>query len=185
MDQPDWKNCQVEELWQYVAWHLGEEGIESILVGGAAANIYTEGECKTDHIDLALLDERARNRVGAVMEGLEFVRSQERRFRHPECTHLFVDFPVGPMAALGNDSSLNLVTKPVAGRVLKLLGPTDCVKDRLATYIHWRDRECFAHAVQVCIWQDSVELRELKNWCAREGAPTAFGELRKGIQEAE
>ena len=185
MDEPDWKNCLLEEFWGCVAWQLWEAGIESVLVGGAVATIYTDGECETDHIDLALLDERGRSRVEEVLGGLGFERSEERQFRHEECAHLFVNFPVGPLAALGNDRTINLVTRQVGGRALKLLGPTDCVKDRLASYIHWRNRECFAQAVRVSVWQDSVDLRELKNWCAREGAPTAFGELRKGIQEAE
>jgi hypothetical protein len=185
MDEPDWENCEVEDLWKYVAWNLGEAGIEAILVGGAVATIYTEGEYETDHIDLALLDERARNRVAEVLGALGFAGNEERQFRHARCARLYVEFPVGPLAALGNDNNINLVTKPVAGRVLKLLGPTDCVKDRLSSFIHWRDRDCFAQAVLVCVWQDSVDLRELKNWCAREGAPAAFGALREAIQKSE
>lgn len=31
----NFKNCSEEELWKYVATHLKQNGIDSILVGGA------------------------------------------------------------------------------------------------------------------------------------------------------
>lgn len=37
MKEPDWKDCTEEDVWQFVAWHLAKNGIETILVGGAVA----------------------------------------------------------------------------------------------------------------------------------------------------
>ena len=39
MKPPDWTNCNEEELWHYVAWHLEGDGIRSVLVGGAVPPI--------------------------------------------------------------------------------------------------------------------------------------------------
>ncbi|MDR1144967.1 MAG: hypothetical protein LBK71_02380 [Verrucomicrobiales bacterium] len=43
MKPPDWKSCDENELWRYVAWHLSMRGIDSVLVGGSVAAIYSEG----------------------------------------------------------------------------------------------------------------------------------------------
>lgn len=39
MNEPDWNTCDEETLWKYVAWHLEEAGIETVLVGGAVVSI--------------------------------------------------------------------------------------------------------------------------------------------------
>ena len=40
MNPPDWKRCTAEQLWHYLAWHLENAGIGSVLVGGAAVAIH-------------------------------------------------------------------------------------------------------------------------------------------------
>ena len=47
MKEPNWKNCTEEDVWKYVGWHLAKNGIETILVGGAVAAIYSEGAYKS------------------------------------------------------------------------------------------------------------------------------------------
>ncbi len=51
---------------------------------------------------------------------------------------------------------------------MKLLSPTDCVKDRLAAFYHWNDRQALEQAVLVC--KDvEVELKEVERWSGNEG----------------
>ncbi|HRO67783.1 MAG TPA: hypothetical protein PL182_09495 [Pseudobdellovibrionaceae bacterium] len=54
MKEPLWENCTEEDVWQYVGWHLAKNGIETILVGGAVAAIYSEGLYKSGDLDLVL-----------------------------------------------------------------------------------------------------------------------------------
>lgn len=54
MKAPDWKNCTEEEVWKFVAWNLAKNGIDTILVGGAVAAIYSEGVYKSGDLDLVL-----------------------------------------------------------------------------------------------------------------------------------
>ena len=58
----------------------------------------------------------------------------------------------------------------------------DCVKDRLAAYIHWGVRDCFDQAVLVCQRQAMrVNLENLQQWCQAEGGADAFEELKLKI----
>ncbi len=56
---------------------------------------------------------------------------------------------------------------------LRLLSPTDCVKDRLAAYYHWNDRSSLEQAVLVCRDQD-VDMREVRRWSLNEDKRPEF-----------
>lgn len=48
-----------------------------------------------------------------------------------------------------------------------ILSPTDCVKDRLAGYIHWKARECLDQAVLVAS-VNAIDMDAVKQWCIKE-----------------
>jgi len=50
---------------------------------------------------------------------------------HPECGHLFLEFPRGPVE-IGDEYPVTPDEIVVEGRTICLLSPTDSVKDRLA-----------------------------------------------------
>lgn len=180
MDEPDWKNCTEEDLWRYVAWHLEEAGIESVLVGGAVVAIYTEGIYRSGDLDL-VIHQIDRAQVGNVLSGIEFEGTESRYYKHPQCEHLFLEFPPGPVE-LGNESPVEPAVQEIEGQALKLLSPTDCVKDRMAGYIHWATRDLFDQAVLVCQRQeDRIDWQDLERWCAGESADTAYSELLQNL----
>lgn len=43
-----------------------------------------------------------------------------------------------------------MIPNEIEGRQLRLLSPTDCVKDWLAGYIHWDSRANFDQATLIC-----------------------------------
>jgi hypothetical protein len=59
------------------------------------------------------------------------------------------------------------------GRTLKLLSVTDCVKDRLAAYYHWGDRQALEQAVLVCR-ANPVDFNEVERWSENEGVGEKF-----------
>lgn len=71
MKEPDWKSCSEEQVWEYVAWHLASNGIETILVGGAVAAIYSEGAYKSGDLDF-VLKTYVEGKVTTVMEAIGF-----------------------------------------------------------------------------------------------------------------
>ena len=182
MKPPDWKTCNEGELWRYVAWHLEGLGIPTVLVGGAVVAIYSEGLYRSGDLDM-ILEVHRRSDVTKAMEQIGFLPDRSRYFKHPECPHLYVEFPPGPVE-LGEEYPVYPAEIPVEGRILKLLSPTDCVKDRLAAYIHWKLRDCFRQAVLVARSQkDRIDFDKLAAWCERENGREAFQEFLASLSE--
>lgn len=182
MDPPDWKNCTEEELWHFVAWHLAGAGISSVLVGGAVVAIYTGGIYRSGDLDM-VLHEIQRGQLEEVLKGIGFEPSKSRYFRHPLCPHLFLDFPRGPVE-IGEEYPVIPDEIEVERRWLRLLSPTDCVKDRLAGYIHWKSRANFDQALLICrSLPDRIDLKQVERWCRKEGGLPALIELKRSLDE--
>ena len=182
MQAPDWTRCTEEELWRYVAWHLEGEGIRSVLVGGAVVAIYTEGLYRSGDLDM-VPDEIGRQRLEEVLAAIGFQSTKSRYFKHPACPHLFLEFPRGPVE-IGEQFPVVPDEIEVEGRTLRLLSPTDSVKDRLAGYIHWKSRANFDQALLICRRQQSrVDLKAVGEWYAIEGDPAVFEELSSYLAE--
>ena len=80
---------------------------------------------------------------------------------------------------------MNLGLANVAGTIFILnaniyLSPTDCVKDRLASYIHFKERSCFDQAILVAK-NHPVNLISIKKWCIAEGSEESYDEFKKKI----
>ena len=182
MQPPDLSRCTEEELWHYVAWHLEGEGIRSVLVGGAVVAIYTEGLYRSGDLDM-VPDDLGRNRLAEALAKIGFEPTKSRYFKHPECAHLFLEFPKGPVE-IGEERPVIPAEIELEGRKLRLLSPTDSVKDRLAGYIHWKSRANFDQALLICQRQKGrVDLDAVRDWCTREGGISAFEELMGRLDE--
>jgi hypothetical protein len=49
----------------------------------------------------------------------------------------------------------------------------DSIKDRLASYFHWKDRQGLEQAIAIC--QDhQFDLSEIKKWAIKEGFENQF-----------
>jgi hypothetical protein len=174
----DFARCTEEELWRFVAPHLEREGIPVVLVGGAVVAIHSAGAYHSGDLDFVRTDyfgpdvEKVMARIGFHREGRHYV--------HPECHHLFVDFVSGP---LGIGESTEVVPDEVVegGVRIKLLSPTDCVCDRLASYIHFASRDALDQAALVARARP-VDWARIERWCRAEGAPHACAELRRLVK---
>ncbi len=171
----DLKTCTEEELWKYVAAHLKSKGIDTVLVGGAVVSIYTDGAYESGDLDFILTDLFVKN-VPQAMKEIGFER-KGRHYVHPQCSHLYIEFPKGPLE-IGDDMQIVPEEVIVEGKIIKILSPTDCVKDRLATYIHFKDRVGFEQAVMVAK-KHVVNYYSVRKWCENENALSQFEDFAK------
>ena len=73
-------------------------------------------------------------KISEVMSTIGFKNSGGRHYVHPRCDK-FVEFMFGP-AGIGDDVKIKPDTVTVEGQTLYIYSPTDCIRDRLASYIH-------------------------------------------------
>ena len=171
----DFKNCTEEDLWKYIASELSKNDIDVILVGGAVVSIYTEGAYRSGDLDFVLND-LFRKKLNKIMNKLGFMQDG-RFYKHPECDHLFIEFVSFP-ASIGDDYSIKPDEIEYEGQILKIYSPTDCVRDRLASYAYFDARECLDQAVMVAKKQP-VHFTRIKKWCDKERIQSKYQDFIK------
>ncbi len=174
MNEPDWKTCNEKELWEYVASHLSKNGISTILVGGAVVAIYSKGAYRSGDLDFVLETLRTKE-IPTLMEEIGFKVQAGRHYKHPKCSHIFVEF-CSPPAGIGEDTRIVPDEINFDGTVIKIYSPTDCIRDRLASVIHFKARECLDQAVLVAKSQPH-HLDKIKVWCKSEGGEDVYQEF--------
>lgn len=179
MKEPKWDGCTEEDVWEFVGWHLAKNGIDTILVGGAVAAIYSEGAYKSGDLDF-VLKTYIDGKITEVMKSIGFENKNGRHYIHPKCDK-FVEFMFGP-AGIGDDIKIIPDAKKVKGQTLYIYSPTDCIRDRLASYIHFKARECLDQAVLVAR-KFPFDKKKVKAWCESEGAPSAYEDLLKKLKK--
>jgi hypothetical protein len=152
-------------------------------VGGAVVAIHTEGLYRSGDLDI-IADDFDRDRLADVLAEIGFVPGKSRYYKHPECGHLFLEFPRGPVE-IGDEYPVTPDEIVVEGRTICLLSPTDSVKDRLAGYIHWAARANFDQVLICRRQRERVDLAEVKRWCANEGGDHAYAELVRSLEGSE
>ena len=176
----DFKSCNEEQLWKYVATHLKKKGIDTILVGGAVVSIYSEGAYKSGDLDF-ILTGLFTTGLSEAMKEIGFLKKGGRHYVHPDCKHLYIEFP-GSFLEIGEDNEIIPAEIDCEGLKIKILSPTDCVKDRLSSYIHFKSRECLDQAILVAK-KHPVKLEAVKKWCKNEGAESAFDDFLKNLNK--
>jgi hypothetical protein len=181
MKEPNWAECTEEQLWKYVATHLVKNGIDTVLVGGAVVAIYTEGAYQSGDLDLVqttYLNEQ----LPHVMKEIGFEVRNSRHYSHPLCKHLIIDFVTGP-PGIGEDINITPAEIKAGGTIIKLYSPTDCIRDRLASYIHFKARDCLDQAVLVA-QMHPFDRGKVKKWCSLENAPEAFRSFEEKLKKS-
>ena len=179
MKEPHWKTCSEEDVWKFVGWHLARHGIKTMLVGGAVVAIYSKGAYQSGDLDLITLSYLQKN-LTSIMESIGFKKSSGRHYTHPDCKQ-FIEFLSGP-TGIGDDTNIKPDRFEVEGETLFIYSPTDCIRDRLASYIHFKARDCLDQAVLVAE-QFPFNRRKVKKWCETEGAPEAYEDLIKKLNK--
>lgn len=170
----------IGELAAYVADHLRWKGIDVVLVGGACICIYSENAYSSLDLDFIATGMAGRQNIRQALAEIGFTEEQ-RYFRHPE-TDYFIEFPSGPLA-IGDEPPGEIASRTYPTGVLRLLSPTDSVKDRLAAYYHWKDRQSLEQAMLVAAGHP-VDMAEVRRWSVNEGFAAEFEAIRERFEQA-
>lgn len=171
----------IGELAAFVADHLRSRGIDVVLVGGACICIYSENKYCSFDLDFVTTGMTSRQRIRSALAEINFVEEQ-RYFKNPE-TAFFIEFPSGPLA-IGDEPPSEITTLQYPTGSLRLLSPTDCVKDRLAAYYHWKDQQSLEQAILVAS-DHQVDLDEVRRWSDHEGFIDTFDSIRARFESSK
>ncbi len=153
------------------------EGIEVVLSGGACVSIYARNRHQSFDLDFVLLASVSRKKLKAVMGSLGF-EEDGRHFKHAD-TPFLVEFLLPPLS-VGQEPVREVCEMRRGNKVLRLLSPTDCVKDRLAAFYHWNDFQSLDQALLVCR-AGGVDLAEVERWSIGEGMRSRFLLFKKRL----
>ena len=159
------KNMSQVELAAYVQDALQVEGIPVVLSGGSAVSFYSSNKYVSKDLDLINAGFARRSKIKSVMEKLDFTE-KGRYFIHPETT-FFIEFPDGPLS-VGEEPVKEISEFELSTGTLRVLSPTDCVKDRLCAFYFWNDLQGLEQAILVTKSQH-VNLKEIRRWSRVEG----------------
>ena len=94
---------------------------------------------------------------------------------------IFVSNYQPPPASVGEEPIGRAAEIKKGGKTLRLLSPTDCVKDRLAAFYHWDDRQSLEQALLVAR-HNPLDVRDIERWSKVEGKETQFRIFMKRLQ---
>jgi len=162
------------ELAAYVSSHLKTCGVQAVLSGGGCVTVYSDNAYQSYDLDFIENLPTPIKKLTEIMCRLGF-DPKSRYFVHPQ-TPYFVEFPPGPLS-IGDEPATEIIERRYDTGVLTLISPTECVKDRLAAYYHWNDRQCLRQAELVARCE-GINLAEVERWSKHEGKGPEFARIR-------
>ena len=171
------KSMSLGELAAFICTHLDSQGISCVMSGGACVSIYTYNRYLSYDLDFIERVSTSRKELRKAMAELGFYE-EHRYFRHHD-TAFFVEFPAGPLS-IGSEPVKDVKEMTFETGILYLLSPTDCVKDRLAAYYYWNDRQALDQAKLVS-GNQYVDLDEIRRWSEIEGQLEKFEKIIKDL----
>jgi len=172
------KEMTVGEFGAFVQSHLRISGIEVVLSGGATVSIYSSNKYVSHDLDLINMFSAKRKDIRRSMIELGF-SEVGRYFKHPDSQFL-IEFPPGPLT-VGKEPVKQIGEMEFTTGILKIISPTDCVKDRLAAYYHWGDQQSLVQAILVCK-DHEIDSDEIQRWSQVEGKLEEFEIVKKKIK---
>ena len=145
----DWATISLKNLAGFLSEEMRKGGVDAILVGGACVTMYTDNRYQSYDLDYVSYEDM--KKVKNVLNGLGFVQ-KDKYFRHPDCPWV-VEF-VSPPVAVGRETIQRFASVKTPLGSITCLTPTDSVKDRLASFYHWNDKQGLEQAINICLDQN-------------------------------
>ena len=163
------------ELASLVCEHLKQAGVNVILSGGSCVSIYSSEKYVSKDLDFIDVSLSSNKKIARALTELGFENKPKnsRHFVHAD-TPLSVEFPSAPLTVgdeyIPSSAANKLETKHGS---LRLLSPTDCVKDRLANFYYFGDAQCLEQAILVAKTHP-INLKSIERWHNNEGQENGY-----------
>ncbi len=173
------------EMAALVVETLATAGIEVVLVGGSCVCVYTNERFASFDLDFIDLTYARRKEIAAALANIGFrPRGSTRYFAHKDSPWV-LEFPTAPLAIGHEQIKRSQVGELVtAVGTIKLLSPTDCVKDRLLNYYEYQDEQCLEQAKDVAR-SHPVNWSSLRRWHTGEGYADRFRAFKKQVESSQ
>lgn len=179
MTEYRWDKMSVQEIGAAICDRLRKNGIPVVLSGGACVSIYSKNRYVSRDLDFVMPD-YSLSSLDPLMMQLGFHRVPSGRYYENKDCPLSVEFPPSPLTVGREFVKKTKILRNKYGQ-LRLLRPVDSVKDRLAAFYHWKDRQSLEQAVMICRAQ-RVNMKEIKRWSREEGASEEFKIFVRGLE---
>jgi hypothetical protein len=167
-------DMSLAELAAYVSDHLAKQGIDVVLSGGGCVSVYSDNRYRSDDLDFIERYHEDQKKLAAALDMIGF-KPKKRYFINP-ATPFFLEFPAGPLS-VGSEPVREIAELNFRTGTLRLLTPTDCIKDRLSHYFHWGDKQGLEQALIVAE-TFPADVDELVRWSQQEGMRDKFDSVR-------
>lgn len=175
----DWKAIKTKELAALIYQQLKKDGIDAVLVGGSCVTIYSNNKYISQDLDYASHADNIELKNSLAKLG--FIHKW-KYFVHPACEFL-VDF-VASSVAIGEEIIRDFNKMKTKHGEFKLLTVEDCVKDRLASFFYWSDRQGLEQAITVCL-DHKVNMKKIHNWAKKENHEKKFLQFEEELKKAK
>lgn len=175
-----------KELAALLSQYLRDRDIDVVLTGGSCVSIYSNEKYVSKDLDFIDNSLKSNRQIAITISELGFKQENKnsRHFAHPD-TELTVEFPSAPLTVGDEVISSEAVSEiKTDSGTLRLLSPTDCVKDRMANYIYFKDRQCL-HQAAIVVALQAVNLSAVEKWCKAEGSIDYYQELLEEIKRQD
>jgi len=173
----NWETISLQDLAGYISDELRKKGIETVLVGGACVTIYSHNKYQSYDLDFVTFHEM--KPIKQALKGLGF-EEKNGYFRRNHCRWI-IEFVSSPVA-VGREIIINFQEMEVDTGIIQMLRAEDSVKDRLASYFYWSDRQGLDQAVSICLEQ-SINLKEVEKWAIEEGFAVKFQDFKSELEK--
>lgn len=161
------KTIKLKNLAGLVSSCLRKHDVDAVLTGGACVTIFSENKYQSLDLDFVSNGvEYQGKRIRLAMDELGFERAAEGFFARKDCPYI-VEF-IPPPLAVGSEPVKQVFSIRTRAGNLRIISPTDCVKDRLAAFYHWNDPQSLEQALMVAR-KRKVDLKEIRRWSQIEG----------------
>ena len=175
------KDSSLEQMAAIVCSALKENGINVVLSGGAVVSIYTGNENPYPSYDLDFIREPLSKKVDDVMKALGFTKDKSKYWVFPD-NPFFVEFP-SDFLAIGDSTDIKVVELRRKEGTIRLLSPTDSIKDRLASFFYSQnDRQSLDQAVLIARKQE-FSMKDVEAWSRKERQIEKFEIFKKRVEE--